>query len=49
MYAKNSPAREFIIGTECGLLHGIHKAAPEKEILLHFRIHLLPEHENDQS
>jgi quinolinate synthase len=31
MYAKNSPAKEFIIGTECGLLHGLHKAAPEKK------------------
>lgn len=30
LYAKNSPAREFIIGTECGLIHGLHKAAPEK-------------------
>ncbi|PAV10497.1 quinolinate synthetase [Methanosarcina spelaei] len=31
MYAKNFPAKEFIIGTECGLLHGLHKAAPEKK------------------
>ena len=31
MYAKNSPAKEFIIGTECGLLHGLNKAAPEKK------------------
>jgi len=30
MYAKNSPTREFIIGTECGLIHGLHKAAPKK-------------------
>ena len=30
MYAKNSPAKEFIIGTECGLIHGLLKAAPEK-------------------
>lgn len=30
LYAKNSPSREFIIGTECGLIHGLHKAAPEK-------------------
>ena len=29
-YAKNSPAQEFIIGTECGLIHGLLKAAPEK-------------------
>ncbi|MGA9189300.1 MAG: quinolinate synthase NadA, partial [Methanosarcina sp.] len=29
-YAKNSPANEFIIGTECGLIHGLLKAAPEK-------------------
>ena len=30
-YAKNSPAHEFIIGTECGLIHGLLKAAPEKK------------------
>jgi quinolinate synthase len=30
-YAKNSPAQEFIIGTECGLIHGLLKAAPEKK------------------
>lgn len=30
-YAKNSPAQEFIIGTECGLIHGFLKAAPEKK------------------
>lgn len=30
MYAKNSPAQEFIIGTECGLIHGLLKAAPKK-------------------
>jgi quinolinate synthase len=30
VYAKNSPAQEFIIGTECGLIHGLLKAAPEK-------------------
>jgi quinolinate synthase len=30
MYAKNSPTKEFIIGTECGLIHGLSKAAPEK-------------------
>jgi quinolinate synthase len=29
-YAKNSSAKEFIIGTECGLIHGLLKAAPEK-------------------
>jgi quinolinate synthase len=31
MYAKKSPAQEFIIGTECGLIHGLLKAAPEKK------------------
>jgi quinolinate synthase len=30
LYAKKSPAQEFIIGTECGLIHGLLKAAPEK-------------------
>ncbi len=30
LYAKNSPAQEFIIGTECGLIHGLLKAALEK-------------------
>ena len=30
-YAKSSPAKEFIIGTECGLIHGLLKAAPEKK------------------
>ena len=29
LYAKRSPAQEFIIGTECGLIHGLLKAAPE--------------------
>jgi len=31
MYAKKSPAQEFIIGTECGLIHGLLKAAPDKK------------------
>jgi quinolinate synthase len=31
MYAKNSPAKEFIIGTECGLIHGLLKADPKKK------------------
>lgn len=31
LYAKRSPAQEFIIGTECGLIHGLLKAAPEKK------------------
>jgi quinolinate synthase len=31
LYAKKSPAQEFIIGTECGLIHGLLKAAPEKK------------------
>jgi quinolinate synthase len=31
MYAKDSHAQEFIIGTECGLIHGLLKAAPEKK------------------
>jgi quinolinate synthase len=31
LYAKKSPAEEFIIGTECGLIHGLLKAAPEKK------------------
>jgi quinolinate synthase len=31
MYAKNSPMQEFIIGTECGLIHGLLKAAPGKK------------------
>ena len=30
LYAKKSPAQEFIIGTECGFIHGLLKAAPEK-------------------
>lgn len=30
-YAKNSPHREFIIGTEVGLLHPISKANPDKQ------------------
>jgi quinolinate synthase len=30
-YAKNSPAQEFIIGTECGLIHELLKAAPKKK------------------
>lgn len=31
MYAKNSPAKEFIIGTECGLVHGLLKVAPDNK------------------
>lgn len=31
LYAKKSPAQEFIIGTECGLINGLLKAAPEKK------------------
>lgn len=31
LYAKRSPSQEFIIGTECGLIHGLLKAAPEKK------------------
>ncbi|MPM37894.1 Quinolinate synthase A [bioreactor metagenome] len=31
LYAKRSPAQEFIIGTECRLIHGLLKAAPEKK------------------
>jgi quinolinate synthase len=30
-YAKNSPHREFIIGTEVGLLYPISKANPDKQ------------------
>lgn len=30
LYAKKSPSKEFIIGTECGLIHGLLKAVPEK-------------------
>ena len=31
LYAKRSPSQEFIIGTECGLIHGLLKVAPEKK------------------
>ena len=30
VHAERSPAKEFIIGTECGLIHGLLKAVPEK-------------------
>ena len=33
-YVKASPRREFIIGTEEGLLHGLHKQNPEKSFYL---------------
>jgi quinolinate synthase len=31
VYAKESKAREFIVGTECGLIHALLKEAPEKK------------------
>jgi quinolinate synthase len=30
VYAEKSEAKEFIVGTECGLIHGLLKAAPKK-------------------
>jgi len=33
-YTTNSDARSFIIGTECGIMHSIRKAAPDKELFL---------------
>lgn len=33
-YAQASEAREFIIGTECGILHQLHKTCPGKEFHL---------------
>ena len=30
VYAEKSEAKEFIVGTECGLIHGLLKAAPNK-------------------
>jgi len=30
-YAASSPAREFIVGTEEGILHGLEKASPHKD------------------
>jgi len=30
-YAENSPAKQFIIGTECGILHELKKRCPDKE------------------
>jgi quinolinate synthase len=30
-YAKESPARSFLVGTEIGLLHRMHKESPEKD------------------
>ncbi|MDD4496615.1 MAG: quinolinate synthase NadA [Methanosarcinaceae archaeon] len=31
VYAKESDSQEFIVGTECGLLHGLSKASPDKK------------------
>ncbi|MDD2439386.1 MAG: quinolinate synthase NadA [Methanosarcinaceae archaeon] len=31
VYAKKSESQEFIVGTECGVLHGLSKANPEKK------------------
>ncbi len=33
-YASNSDVRDFIIGTECGILHPIFKACPDKNLVL---------------
>jgi quinolinate synthase len=30
-YAKNSPAKQFIVGTEEGILHRLHKENPQKQ------------------
>jgi quinolinate synthase len=32
-YSKQSPAMEFIVATECGILHQMEKASPEKTFL----------------
>jgi len=39
--------REFIIGTELGLLHRLRKENPQKKILSCYSICSLPEHENE--
>lgn len=33
-YAKNSESQEFIVGTESGILHQLHKVCPEKKFYL---------------
>lgn len=33
-YAKESPDKEFIIGTECGILHELHKRCPGKRFYM---------------
>lgn len=33
-YAENSPDREFIIGTECGILHELQKRCPDKKFYM---------------
>ena len=33
-YAENSPDKEFIIGTECGILHELQKRCPDKKFYM---------------
>jgi len=33
-YAESSPAKEFIIGTECGILHELQKRCPDKKFYM---------------
>lgn len=41
-YARSSPAREMIIGTEIGLLHRLHKENPEKRFYAAFEDAICP-------
>jgi quinolinate synthase len=33
-YTSSSPKDSFIIATECGIIHPIHKAAPGKKLIM---------------
>ncbi len=48
-YAKESSAKDFIVGTEEGILHRLRKENPHEKLLLGLRRRHLPEHEADKA
>ncbi len=48
-YAKESHAKDFIVGTEEGILHRLRKENPRQKVLSRLRGCHLPQHEADNS
>ena len=48
-FAASSSAKEFIVGTEIGLLYRLRKENPGKAFLPLKKRHDLPEHEKDNA